>query len=80
MVNATQMAKTFGKKPAEWLRFPSTSQFIDTLLAIRKSDRSEAMGKSHRSEAMGKSHRSEFIKTINGVGTWFHQDVALDFT
>ncbi|BBD45352.1 KilA-N domain protein [Petrimonas sp. IBARAKI] len=71
MVNATQMAKTFGKKPAEWLRFPSTSQFIDTLLAIRKSD---------RSEAMGKSHRSEFIKTINGVGTWFHQDVALDFT
>lgn len=61
MVNATQMAKTFGKKPVEWLRLPSTSQFIDALLAVRKS------------------HRSVFIKTINGVGTWVHQDVALEF-
>lgn len=61
MVNATQMAKPFGRKPRNWLDLPGTIQFIDTLLAVRKSD------------------RSEFIKTINGVGTWFHQDVALEF-
>lgn len=61
MVNATQMAKPFGKKPRNWLDLPGTTQFIDALLAVRKSD------------------RSELIKTINGIGTWFHEDVALEF-
>lgn len=61
MVNATQMAKAFGKKPAEWIRLPSTVEFVKTL------------------EAMGKSHSSELIKAVNGVGTWMHEDVALEF-
>lgn len=30
-------------------------------------------------EAMGKSHRSESVKTINGKGTWMHEDVAMEF-
>lgn len=61
MVNATQMAKSFGKKTRNWLDLPSTTQFIDTLIAVRKSD------------------RSELVKAINGVGTWMHEDVALEF-
>lgn len=61
MVNATEMAKPFGKRPIDWLRLPSTTQFIDTLQAVRKS------------------HRSELVNQINGVGTWFHEDVTIEF-
>jgi hypothetical protein len=61
MINATEMAKPFGKVPAKWLELPSTLKFIESLAAIRKSD------------------RSDLIKTINGVGTWMHEDVAIEF-
>lgn len=61
MVNATEMAKPFNKRPAKWLELPSTTQFIDSLIAVRKSD------------------RSKLIQQINGIGTWFHEDVALEF-
>lgn len=61
MVNATDMAKAFGKRPAEWQRLPSTLDFLTAY------------------EAMGKSHRSEAIRTEVGVGTWFHEDIALEF-
>ena len=37
MVNATQMAKAFGKKPHEWLRLPSTIEFLNELTEVRKS-------------------------------------------
>lgn len=59
MVNATEMAQAFGKRPAKWLELPSTKEFLNQLLAIRKSDR--------------------LVETINGVGTWMHEDVALEF-
>lgn len=59
MVNATEMARPFGKRPAKWLELPSTENYINTLKAIRKSDR--------------------LIDTVNGVGTWMHEDVALEF-
>lgn len=61
MVNATQMAKPFGKdkSPRYWLRLPSSKEFISALEAVRKSHR--------------------LVETINGVGTWMHEDVALEF-
>jgi phage antirepressor YoqD-like protein len=59
MVNATQMAKPFSKRPAKWLELPTTKEFIAELKAIRKSDR--------------------LVEAINGIGTWFHEDVALEF-
>lgn len=40
LINATEMARPFNKRAAEWLRLPSTIEYIETL---------EAMGKSHRS-------------------------------
>lgn len=61
MVNATEMAKPFGKRPSKFLELPSTENFIKELQAIRFSD------------------RSKFINTVNGVGTWMHEDVALEF-
>lgn len=59
MINATEMAKVFGKRPGKWLELPSSKKFLTTLKAIRKSDR--------------------LIITENGVGTWMHEDVALEF-
>lgn len=67
MVNATQMAKPFGKRPAKWLELPTTNEFLSTLTTIRKSD------------------SEKYVLTINGgttekgKGTWFHEDVALEF-
>ena len=61
MVNATEMAKPFGKPPYEWLRLPSTEVFLNAV------------------EATGKSRRSDMIQAVNGVGTWFHKDVAIEF-
>ena len=49
MVNATQMASKFGKKPAKWLELPSTSAFLTSLAEVRKSD-IESDRKSHTSE------------------------------
>ena len=57
MVNATEMAKPFNKRPAKWLELPSSIEYIESLRAVRKSDR--------------------LIKSINGIGTWMHEDVAL---
>lgn len=59
MINATEMAKPFGKRPSKWLELPSTISFLKELGAVRKSDR--------------------LIDSINGVGTWMHEDVALEF-
>lgn len=38
VVNATEMAKPFGKRPAKWLELPSTKEFLSALQTIRKSD------------------------------------------
>ena len=59
MINATEMSRAFGKRPAKWLELPSTKEYINTLEAVRLSDR--------------------LIITVNGVGTWMHEDVAIEF-
>jgi phage antirepressor YoqD-like protein len=38
MVNATEMAKPFGKVPGKWLELPSTKSFLISLSNIRQSD------------------------------------------
>lgn len=68
--NATEMAKTFGKAPAEYLRLPSTDKYIEALI-ILSGDNTD----------MGKSH-IDFVKTKRGgkyQGTWLHKKLALDF-
>ena len=66
MVNATEMAKPFGKRPAKWLELPSTKEFLATLATIRKSD----------SEFVKTINGGT---TEKGKGTWMHEDVALEF-
>ena len=69
MVNATQMAKPFGKRPAKWLELPSTKEFLSKLIAIRKSDTDMVVTESGGASGGKKG----------GGGTWMHEDVALEF-
>ena len=66
MVNATEMARVFGKRPVDYLRLPSTSELIKAIVR-----------KSHISE--NQLVTTQQGSTINGGGTWMHEDVALDF-
>lgn len=69
MVNATQMAKPFGKRPAKWLELPSTKEFLSKLIAIRKSDTDMVVTESGGATGGKKG----------GGCTWMHEDVALEF-
>lgn len=64
MVNATQMAKSFGKLAKDWLSNKATKEFINTLSAVRTIPLT----------------RLVVIKQGgNEQGTWMHEDVALEF-
>lgn len=62
-VNATEIAKRFGKKPAEWIRLPETASYLDALARHLK---------------VGKSHLYYTTKGRHG-GTWLHPKLAVFF-
>lgn len=64
MINATEMAKPFGKEPFDYLRLPSTVQLVSAI--ARKSRIAE--------NQLVKTIRGGFTP-----GTWLHEDIALDF-
>lgn len=68
MVNATEMAKPFGKRPTDWLRLPSTQTFVTQLSEVRKSHITDLV----------KTARGRFSDG-EAQGTWLHEDVALEF-
>lgn len=70
MINATQMAKCFNKQVHEWLRLPSTKEYLGALETTRKFGSLETRGKS-LSLVMTKEGR-------NG-GTWLNRNAALEF-
>lgn len=64
-VNATQMAKPFGKLVGGWLRLESTKEFLNALSADMRIHTSALI---------------QTVKGGNGEqGTWMHEDVALEF-
>ena len=69
MVNATEMAKSFKKRPNDWFNLPSTKAFLSVLTETRKSCNADFQA----------------VLTIKGgadlsrQGTWLHEDVALEF-
>lgn len=63
MVNATEMAKPFGKKAKDWLKTQSAKEFIQVLSEGKKILPSDLL---------------QVINGDNG-GTWMHEDVALEF-
>lgn len=64
-VNATQMAKSFGKQPVHWLNQSGTNDFIDELSKLRNRSLTELVIVS---------------KGGSNPGTWMHEDVALEFS
>ncbi len=66
MVNATEMAKPFGKRPVDWLRLPNTQEFLAKLAEVRKSHNGFVV------TVKGGNDRT-------AQGTWLHEDVALEF-
>lgn len=64
MVNATDMAKPFGKSPTAWLRFDSTIELRQTLVDEGESENIEQQVTTSRGK--------------NG-GTWMMQELALEF-
>lgn len=71
MVNATQMAKIFGKQPKDFLRNEDTQRFIDTCLdwAINKAN----------SPFLNVKTKSDLVNTRQKSGTYMHRIVALKF-
>ena len=76
MVNATQLAKIYGKRPAEYLRLPDTVKLINAI--TRKYGISENQlvitSKGGNISDMGKSHI-----VYNQQGTWMHRLIVVDF-
>lgn len=63
MINATEMAKPFGKVTKDWLRTKSTQEFIASLSAVRQICPTDLVRISQGG---------------NGVqGTWMHEDVEV---
>lgn len=67
------MAKPFDKFPYDWLRLQSSKDFLSALVSIR--------GLNYEDGGINYEESSQFIKTIEGRngGTWFHEDVAIEF-
>nr|AFA45161.1 Kil A-N domain [Avibacterium paragallinarum] len=66
-LNATAIAAHFNKKPIEWLRLPSTEEYINTLCEKAK------VGKSH----FVKTTRGGSNLALRG--TWLHRRLAVPF-
>lgn len=64
MVNATEMAKPFGKSATHWLRNQSTQEFVKELAKLRNRNLDELVQVTYGG---------------NENGTWMHEDVAMEF-
>ncbi len=82
MVNATQMAKVFGKRVNHWLDTQSTYDFIHAL-AESKGLIPEAGKTASLNINVLASNFPTLIKVVKGglgqQGTWMHEDVAMEF-
>lgn len=66
MVNATEMAKPFGKTTKDWIRTNSAQEFIASLSAVRQILPTELVVVRQGGDPQMQ-------------GTWMHEDVALEF-
>ena len=67
MINATEMAKAFGKTTKDWLRTDSAKKFIEAVGSVRQLCPSQLV-------VIKKGNSSSFDQ-----GTWMHEDVAIEF-
>ena len=75
LVNATQMAKPFEKQPVDWLKYQPSKDFLEELVKVR----------NHTLDNEGKLIKISLADLVivkkGGLnpGTWFHEDVAIEF-
>lgn len=85
MVNATEMAKTFGKNVRQWFDNPGTHEFIETLAHTRGIQPIGQKRTSLNASVLAERY-PELVKVVKGgiasqvtQGTWMHEDVAMEF-
>lgn len=64
MVNATEMAKAFGKRPVDWLKTQAAKDYIDALSKVKIFTLDQLVVVSQGG---------------SNPGTWFHESVAIEF-
>lgn len=64
MLNATQMAKSFGKRPVDFLKLDQTKEFLAEFSKVKKITLADLV---------------IVKKGGNDSGTWMHEDIALEF-
>lgn len=69
-INATDVAKRFGKRPIDWLRLPASTSYLKALARALSLD--AEVGKSHFGLV-------EAVKGGKGQGTWLHPKLAVAF-
>jgi hypothetical protein len=67
MINATEMAKVFGKRVDVFLKTEHVNEFISEIELTPFGGSSTPL------------KREEILKNVNGVGTWMHRILALKF-
>lgn len=72
-VNATQMAKAFGKRAGDWLRLDSTKEYLKALKNSQNAD-------MHSGLFPDEITLVQVVNGGNNRGTWMHEDVALEFS
>ena len=82
-VNATTMAKSFGKQPSDWLRLKSTSDFMDAVYTSKGYNPVQGIPRMADSEpftdVVNLVHIVQGGNNLQNTGTWMHEDVALEF-
>lgn len=71
MVNATEMARPFAKRPVNYLDLPTTKERIEALTKVRFSD--------FGSEPLPPDFLVRTQRGGNKSGTWIHQIIAVEF-
>lgn len=84
MVNATQMAKPFGKKSYGWLRLPSTKAYISALIDAREQQSgAQSLRHAYKRPNERRLKANGLIITKSGGrgggGTYLHEDIAIEF-
>lgn len=81
MVNATEMAKPFQKRPIDFMRLPFTVEFLETYLRVKPKCENLTLP-IYQKDNSYKSYYSGLVVTQKGglnPGTWMHEDVAIEF-
>lgn len=84
MVNATQMAKPFGKAVYEWLRLPSTKAYVMALIDVRLQKVNKGLSRIENRKPLNERElrTNKFVIAKKGgrsSGTYLHEDIAIEF-